>query len=259
MAKRRSPGSKQEPEPGPIEPGTRLALRLLATLRPAVIVPPSQRDPLHVAELLLDHAYSLPLDQACDAFVDLLYEPMLERAKSMMLRESYLFAPDRLAAVAVSGMFAAALVGRRVRPVEEFLDRGLERAITRYRGTREVLLFADVADRSRVQKLANVMAQLANRGTFALRRACWSMWIDHLPIDEAATRSGIPLERLEMLVATMMKRAIVLMEIDGDAAEAGADAMIGDFDLDGELRSDDEGSDDSEEPDRPDREEELDA
>ncbi len=183
-----------------------------------------EADPDRLGDLLFDYA---------DRFdgVRLLYYmtagliPRLdELARDLCAKEYLLLDPRKLADDALIHLFTGHLDRTRRRPFLTWAYIATRTVARHAAHNGDIPLFVAEGSSLPGERLMHELAKVSNRQTHQARRLSWLAWVEKMGINEIASETGFPLERVEWLLDSVIQQASNVIQQIGDPNERPKDA-----------------------------------
>lgn len=190
-----------------------------------VIVPQHVLDPDHIADRLLDVAERFDGTRLLYLLTVLQIHRLDRVAREICEQEFLLLDPRSIAEEAVISLYAAHVAGGRQVPFKSWARQVVQRTTQRAVDQPRLAAFRREESNLAGQILTSILAEKANRLGFDARRLIYMAWVRGLAPGRIARESGVPLETVEWVLATIMEQARDAVE--GLLRDQGGDVAPG--------------------------------
>ncbi|MBI4879913.1 MAG: hypothetical protein HY812_09685 [Planctomycetes bacterium] len=186
--------------------GLSVVIAALESLENAPVI--SQRDavdPDRVADVLLDVGHRFDGTRLLYLMTALQLDRFDDLACEMCAREYLLLDAEGLAEEAVVAVYTGWVDGTRRQPFGDWARRIVRHVVRRACVDPKLAVYSPPGGDAAERLVMEILAEKANRLDFEVRRVVWFSWVEHMRIPEIARVTGMPFERVEWVLASVME------------------------------------------------------
>jgi len=179
-------------------------LDALRSLETQIEMPPEAAvDPDTLADLLFDHAGGFPDMQLLYLLTVLQVDRLTELADEYCTREYLLLDACQVADASIVTLYTSYLCGARKTPFRDWAREAIHETCKRAVDDAHLAAFKPENANAGEEFIMCILANMANRMDSTSRRLIWLSWVAHLSLPEIASETGVPIERVEFLLASV--------------------------------------------------------
>lgn len=199
----------------PEESGAAIVLRLLRGAGVDGLEEISPDDVDAVTDRFFDHAEIFEGPRLLHLLTGMIAPRIHERATALCERYFLMLDVRAVSDEAVLRAFTGFLAGARERPFRAWCEKLLRESVRWAIDSPEFWVFKGGRDATPRERIMGELSRLSNHLDIQARRVVWMHWVEHRDLSSISTETGVPLERAEWILDTVLEqaKAIVIEDI----------------------------------------------
>ena len=174
---------------------------------PPVIDDCTAADREKLTELLLDRSNDIDGIRLLYYLRHLQLAELVSFAQEAVKDSHLLVNPLDVADAVAVRVFTQLMMNKRVKPFGDWAKKLSEELVVRMASSQKHNWWPGGVESDFPPQVRNAMVRLFNLQDSRTRELLWLSWVEKLPVSELATRTGIPLERVEHLIESCLEQA----------------------------------------------------